>query len=758
MTTIRRISTLRGYGIFRDFSWPNDLADFGKYNLIYGANGTGKTTLSTLLRMLEQRQSVTAGSATLVLDTGEMSGAAFDGATVPIRVFNRDFIRESVFPVNGSDVAPIYVLGAENVRLQERLNQLRREHDQDGRRLSGLRTKLGQASRELDQLCVSHARLVRESLRSADLPRYTSYDKGRFQSHAEQMAHASDRADHRVADDARAQLLVQFRSTSKDKLAVLPELLPEVETATTLVSQILERSVVAAAIAEISNDAELSGWVRAGLEVHRHLGADVCQFCGQSLPPERIAALELHFNAEHDRLVADINNAIDRIEGAIGRWDPPPLPRRAELLDDLASEYQVAEQRARESAKTGCAWFEALRGALQNKTSRVFVSTQLQIDLPTVDPEDIRQINDVIQRHNDARDDLAARRTHAGERFEAGVVEEALDEFVRLKTECDALSGQVKAADANLRKVADEVRDTEQQLIEHHRPAEELNEDLERYLGHSDLKLAVKDTGYSITRGGIAATSLSEGEATAIALLYFLKTLQDQRFDRKNGIVVLDDPVSSLDSNALFLAFGFIQDRTSEIGQIFILTHNFTFFRQVRNWFHHVKGQRKDPARRPARFYMLDCTRSGDGRTSRLTALDPLLEKFESEYHYLFAQVSLAAADSTQQSLQEHYVLPNMARRLLEAFLAFRYPQMSGDLRQKVERVKFDPAKKSRILRFMHTYSHADTIGEPAHDLSHLSEGGPVLRDLLDLMNAEDPAHFAAMSELTGTSDEEDEE
>ncbi len=42
----------------------------------------------------------------------------------------------------------------------------------------------------------------------------------------------------------------------------------------------------------------------------------------------------------------------------------------------------------------------------------------------------------------------------------------------------------------------------------------------------------------------------SEGERTAIAFLYFLKSLQDKSFDLANGIVVIDDPVSSLDANA----------------------------------------------------------------------------------------------------------------------------------------------------------------------------------------------------------------
>ena len=46
---IKRIKTLQACGIFRDFRW-GDLPEFAKFNLIYGQNWTGKTTLSKILQ------------------------------------------------------------------------------------------------------------------------------------------------------------------------------------------------------------------------------------------------------------------------------------------------------------------------------------------------------------------------------------------------------------------------------------------------------------------------------------------------------------------------------------------------------------------------------------------------------------------------------------------------------------------------------------------------------------------------------------
>jgi wobble nucleotide-excising tRNase len=95
--------------------------------------------------------------------------------------------------------------------------------------------------------------------------------------------------------------------------------------------------------------------------------------------------------------------------------------------------------------------------------------------------------------------------------------------------------------------------------------------------------------------------------------------------------------------------------------------------------------------------------------------------------------------------LERHYGLPNVARRLLEAFLAFRFPEMSGDLYRRLDRVPFDNAKKTRILRLLNTYSHVDAIPDPGHDLSLLSETQPVLRDVLELMETADKDHYVGL-------------
>ncbi|MCY4673226.1 MAG: AAA family ATPase, partial [Bacteroidetes bacterium] len=301
----------------------------------------------------------------------------------------------------------------------------------------------------------------------------------------------------------------------------------------------------------------------------------------------------------------------------------------------------------------------------------------------------------------------------------------------------------------NIDQLTVQIDSLEAEIREYRQPATELNKELHKYLGHGAFKLEPKENGYQIMRGNVRADALSEGEKTALALLYFLKSLADQRFALEKGIVVLDDPVSSLDSNALYLAFGYIKERTKNASQLFVLTHNFAFFRLVRNWFHHCKGQRKkDIAKRPARFYMLERIFEPAPPVSTIRRLDPLLEQFESEYQYLFARVVRGAQTSGRISLEEAYMLSNVSRRLLEAFLAFRYPNIPVELHKKMEKVDFEEASKTCIMRFVNVHSHDHIIDEPTHSPAVFNESRAVLNKIIDLIEAEDLQHHKAMIEL----------
>ena len=90
---------------------------------------------------------------------------------------------------------------------------------------------------------------------------------------------------------------------------------------------------------------------------------------------------------------------------------------------------------------------------------------------------------------------------------------------------------------------------------------------------------------YEILRDKQLAHNISEGEKTVIAFAYFMASLEEKSA-QNTDIIVIDDPISSLDQQYLFnlssiLAQQVINPNVKKGKQFFILTHNFFFFRKL---------------------------------------------------------------------------------------------------------------------------------------------------------------------------------
>lgn len=98
---------------------------------------------------------------------------------------------------------------------------------------------------------------------------------------------------------------------------------------------------------------------------------------------------------------------------------------------------------------------------------------------------------------------------------------------------------------------------------------------------------------YQIQRedGTIAEATMSEGEITFITFLYFLQLTKGSISEENisdERVLVIDDPISSLDSNILFVVSSLlkeiiksIKDGKGNIKQLILLTHNVYFHKEV---------------------------------------------------------------------------------------------------------------------------------------------------------------------------------
>lgn len=765
--SLTKIASLNACGAFADFKWedgPGANVCLKRRNIFFGWNGSGKTTLSRIFRAIENWQASRVDSNwrddwdVRLQVQGESAFRLkldkFDKCP-PIFVFNRDYVQESV--IGQSALSPIVTLGKDSAEDAAKLKELEAERAnveaQDTAAIQELRT----AKKVWDDKCSAGAKAIKLTLASSGVAEFRNFEAPNFRTWQERLASdPSKLAAARLSDN---ELAAQKKAVSAEERQAAPKVPTAIDDLATTVStatEICGRSVVVDAIKPLKDAPDIESWVRSGLALHEKHGAKDCLYCGQDLPQDRVDALKRHFAAAYNKLIADIGAALAKLTQAKDACDAisKAIPASDAILAPLRSEYAKAANALTDRVATRLKVIAEARKHLEARQQ------QPLNDFVPPKPEaaeiaaEVQALNNLIDRHNKDVADHSTLVKDACNKVADHMVAEYEPDWTAYQEADKALKAQRAVLDGRRGALDDGIAILRTKVEGHAATADELNRDLKDYLGHGDITLAPVPSGYKLQRRGADASvdSLSEGEKTALAVLYFLRRLDDKKVDRTKSLIVIDDPVSSLDSNALYAAITFVCNKLDNAGQVILLTHSFTAFREWKNWASKIKGGEG----------LLQCkaVEIGGQRCCTISKLDELLQDYESEYHYLFRYVVQASKGDCNS--RELLPLPNVARRVLEAFLAFKRPRpregkqvkehgKSGDLDLDEYRGKlssFADDRIQRLDRLVNTFSHNDRVHVPGSDVTPISEAKRSAADLIEFMQALDKEHVAAMSAL----------
>ncbi len=234
---------------------------------------------------------------------------------------------------------------------------------------------------------------------------------------------------------------------------------------------------------------------------------------------------------------------------------------------------------------------------------------------------------------------------------------------------------------------------------------------------------------------------MSTGERNIISLIYFFTKLEETNFDIQNAVVFIDDPVSSLDSNHINMVYAFLSKKIENIGQLFITTHNFDFFNLLKDMFKYdIKGKNSN-------YYLIKKVKVNNMHYSVIENLPSTLEKYKSEYNYLFAILKNFSESNSQHEFEQLFLLPNILRRFFEMYLFMKYPD--GNRFKDKAKKYFDNSKeiqKNRALKIMDEYSHEENIEHSLRfpDIQELIEA---VDFVLWILKEKDKEHFDALEE-----------
>ncbi len=754
---ITRILKIRDFRGFKNWSPEVGLAPFADINLVYGANGSGKSTLASLLREALSDDTWATG---LEVDITDGSGSRHvnssgDSFWQTVRVFNRDYVLEHLNfdEAFGGTAESLLVLGKENVDSEQTRKRCQQEIDRVEKELPKAEERLSATEKKKSSLLRDRGSLIASELSSLG-GRYNprSYDA---KSVLKELSRTADTS--KISIDIEKDLQI-VNEQSSDPVAKPDELEFTIANCTTRVWDVLDEVAISKELSDLAGHYDRQSWVERGLTLHE--GLDDCIYCRNAIGDTRKKDLDSHFDESMKKIQSRISQLTSEITGISSRCTNAmrDLPKDAELLQSIRNDFVAARKELEKNAKNFQEAVNWLLDALEQKSKKLFEPQKLTTP-KGIDGISLASITKLIDQHNEAVNSLSKRRLEAGRRVELSRIEEIRKDYEGICVDLNEASKQKKELEESRRTCEAEVRALSQDNFDAKPLARRLNSDLGQLLGRDDLRFMAWDKGYRIERNGSPASHLSEGERNAISLLYFLCSLSTHDTDSSKCVIVIDDPVSSLDGNALAGASAHLWSELTgkgKCGQVILLTHNFDLFRMWATSLDY--GEQHIGQKYEIYEIRTKIVRDGSGavvRTPRIIGWPTnkhLRKRLRSEYHYLFWRAAQELINyrnnpTIETEIEIATIFPNVCRRLLEAFLGFKAPDLMGNLHDQV--MKTSKGKvvhrptRSRILRFLQSNSHmqeGDTtrpVGRP--------ESIQILNAVFEFIKEIDRSHFESM-------------
>jgi wobble nucleotide-excising tRNase len=766
MTTITQIKKLKDVGIFRLFAWTG-LKDFNKLNLIYGWNGSGKSTLSAVFEAMELRVVLNPTH----YDQAEYQIIKADGTTfdnnnvercdLQLSTFNRGFIARHIDW--DKQLKGILLVDQQKIADVEKLSEWRKIEATQKEDAVLAKAALDTDIQARKDFLTQSAKRIKTSLQviATTDTRYLNYDRTKLSQLVDSYSQGLQNSTFVQADARIAELTKEASPASKPILpseVALSVSKDRYQKAFERLSELLHTSAENTAIERLKAHPDLQEWVATGLSLHNLHGSESCEFCGESLKPDRLDLLGRHFNTNYVEFQQRLQKATGWLNEQI--LQIPELPNDDQLYEELQDAYRKARASLSSSVQDFNAqlqnWAEVLARKVKNQSQISLSVTEISSESLESVQKCGREIADILKQHNEKTNNFADITKKAKDALELHYASRELADFkyfFKLQDEEKTAAG-LKTLGAKLGQTSKEINVLEKKVSTAGLGADEFNKHLHRFLGHSEisLRIAPDSIGYVIVRGNSTARTggLSEGEKTAIALVYFMTKLKENGRVVSDQIVVLDDPISSFDSKHLFQAYAYIKEHCKDAGQLFILTHNYTFFKLVRDWYATNNKNRKPPRLPVANFYLLDVDTTGTRQSTIKDAPNSLI-KYNSEYHYLFETLNNFRTQG-QLNIESTYLAANLSRKLLETFFSFKFPNTSKDDFKALcdaatkKSTKTDSVASEKIYRFINKYSHSISIemtGEATENTQ--GESGQVVQQILEWIEELDETHYKEM-------------
>lgn len=585
--TIKNIATYNKTGV--------EFANLRKINFIYGSNGCGKTTISNFLAFPQNE------------NYADCELAWKDDIPLKTLVYNRQFREENFGKGNINGVFTLGHATKEELEIIENkkksLSVLIEEGKKQRSSWEKLKTDLKTVQEEFrdkawQQVYKKHERNFKEAFRGY-LYKQTFMDK------------LIEEYDNNSSELIELEYLQEkYKIVFASNVQSLP-LLPVIgdnDIGTIEQNEIWNKKIVGHAdinIGSLIQRLNINDWVNEG---RKYLQEDslICPFCQkETITEEFKKQLQLYFD---ETFTADCQ--------AVQRWGEKYMAASTELISLLESisEKEKLNSVSKLNKELYDATLKTLSGQMtinkehiNNKRKEPSRSISL---VPTTEvQEKIKALvvvaNQEISKHNQVVENLHVEKQKLIAQIWRYVtaeyqdnIKQYLEKEKKIKAGINGLGEKVSKSRENYLALDSEIKRLTQNVTSVQPSIDEINRILQLY-GFNNFQIVPSpghENQYQIQRedGTLAENTLSEGEITFITFLYFMQLAKggiDKDSMMEDRVLVIDDPVCSLDSTVLFIVSSLIKEMIKQvkigvgnIRQLIVLTHNVYFHKEILLW------------------------------------------------------------------------------------------------------------------------------------------------------------------------------
>lgn len=256
--------------------------------------------------------------------------------------------------------------------------------------------------------------------------------------------------------------------------------------------------------------------------------------------------IRAHFSHEVEKLQARLRQHRSDFEQeiAVGQTLAASIGRLADELPDSA-DLMTFSQNYIDKLATYMTWISDAKQIIDNKLNNVMIASPEHLQTPNIpDPTDL--IN-WINTYNDNSSRQAERKEIAENTIRAYYCARHSLAYQRASTDRNELTSQAALHENTIDHIQEELSKLRNFTGDPLPSAQSLNRRVSDLLGRNELHFEVDSDHYRVTRNGKPAVRLSEGEQTAITFVHFVEMIDVYTKNGGHPIVVIDDPVSSLD-------------------------------------------------------------------------------------------------------------------------------------------------------------------------------------------------------------------